>query len=298
MKIMNFIASLLPSFGKDRIIEDARLTRNEIKEFTEPSYAAAVPLLKDWKFQSDVMKEKIEIFNRMVKKNGGNIIVTIHSSFKDILENLDNVQQLVDKTFNEEVAGNGMTYLKANLLQFVECVSFVSKYSREFLIYVYICETAQYENSGSSLAENLSPAEVEWLNANFISFCTALNVASGKPQTIQKQIENIPDIVVTEENAKTLGSTIGNDKIDPFQMNLIPIAMNPIYHARLFVAEWQADRYKQAKEEVKLLQLRKLNLEKLAAGKPDAHVQKEIDYFETRIQGIKFKIAKMEKDYA
>ena len=163
---------------------------------------------------------------------------------------------------------------------------------------MYVCETAEYPDSGTALNDSLSPAEIEWLNANFLSFCTALNVVSGNPQQVKKQIDNIPDIIITSENATTLPSTMGEARLDPFQMNLITVRMNPIYHIRMFVAEYQADRYKAAKEEVKLLQLRKLNLEKLADGKPEAHIQKEITYMETRIQGLNFKIAKMEKENA
>ena len=163
------------------------------------------------------------------------------------------------------------------------------------MIYIYICETSVFEESDTTLVDSFSKAEIEWINHNFIAFCAAFNITSGKPQQVEKQFSNIPDIVVTGDNAHTLGATIGEDKIDPFQMSLIPIWMNPIYHIGMFVAEWQSDRYKAAKEEVRLIQLRKLNLEKLSEGKPDAKIQKEIAYMETRIQGLNFKLAKMEK---
>ncbi|EKD22685.1 MAG: Virion structural protein [uncultured bacterium] len=297
MKFSNFIQSLLPSFGKDRVLEDCRLTRAEIKEVTAPSYDAAMEFLKGWKFKSPEMEKLLSIFNRMVKGSGSdNAIVTIAKSFDAILKNLDHTEDRIAKLYNEDVAGAGITYQKANLLQFVECVGFVSKFARKFLIYTYICETAQYENSSTDIAESLSPAEIEWLNANFVSFCTAFNIVCGNPQTVEKQFAAVPDIVITSENAETLPSTIGDAKIDPFQMKLIPIVMNPIYHIGMFVAEWQASRYKAAKEELKLLQLRKLNLQKTSEGKPDAHLQQEIKYMETRIQGLNYKIAKMEKD--
>jgi hypothetical protein len=164
------------------------------------------------------------------------------------------------------------------------------------LNYIYICETAQYPDGDASVTESLTAAEIEWLDANFLSFCTAFNVVSGNPAHVDKKLADIPDIEITEDNAQTLAATVGSSKIDPFQMSMIPTWMNPVYHVGMFVAEWQADRYKAAKEEVKLIQLRKLNMEKLTAGKPDAHVQKEIKYMENRIQGINFKIAEMEKD--
>jgi hypothetical protein len=297
MKILSYIQSLLPSFKKDRVIEDIRLVRAEIIEHTGPSYKVATELLSKWKFKSPVLSKQISIFERMVKGEGNdNIVVTIDKSFKSILENLHIVENLINKMYNEEVVGKGFTYLKVNLLQFVEAVSFVSKFARRFLIYIYICETEVYPDSGTALYTSLSKAEIEWIEANFVSFCTALNIVTIKPNDLDKQFNNIPDIVVTNENVETLSSTLGEARLDPFQMKLIPIWLNPIYHIGMFVAEWQADRYKAAKEEVKLLQLRKLNLEKLSEGKPDAKLQKEIEYMEGRIQGLNYKLAKMEKD--
>lgn len=297
MKIASYLASLLPSFGKDRVIEDCRLTRNEIVEFTHPAYHTAAPFFKGWKFKSALLENQSATFSRMVKTKG-NIIETIEEGFKPILENLDQIEKLVAANYSEDVAGGGFTYLKANLLQLVECIAFVSKYARKFLIYVYVCETAEFPEGGTTLKDSLTPFEIEWINSNFITFCTAFSIVSGNPGNVKKLIEDIPDIVVTPENAGTLGATVGESKIDPFQMRLIPYWTNPIYHVGMFIAEWQADRYKAAKEELKLVQLRKLNLEKLEAKKPDAAVQKEITYMESRIQGINFKISQMEKKNA
>lgn len=294
MKIAAFMASLLPSFTKDTVLEDLRLTHAEYKEFTIPAYATALPLMKSWKFKSEILDDQFSRFARMVK-GSGNPVVVIHNNFKNIMENIEIVEKAIEKSYNEEVAGAGMTYSKSTLLQLAEAFAFVSKYARKWLIYIYIQETKELPDA-EDLSESLTPAEKEWIEANFISFCTAFGVVSGEGNQMKKRIEDIPDIVVTSENVETMTATLGENKIDPFQLKLIPIWMNPIYHIGMFVAEWQADRYKAAKEELRLLQLRKLNLERLGEGKPDARLQKEISYTETRIQALNYKIAKMEKD--
>ena len=61
------------------------------------------------------------------------------------------------------------------------------------------------------------------------------------------------------------------------------------------VAEWQAERYNQAVDELELVRLRRMRLEKQVTGQSDAALEKEIDYMERRIQGLEAKIAKMEK---
>jgi hypothetical protein len=296
MKIANYLSSLLPTFGKGQVLEDCIITRTEITKVTQPAYDSAVSLLKGWKYKSPSIVADFATFSRMVK-GSDNMIVTIQKSFKTILENLDSVQSLIEKTYSEEVAGAGLTYLKANLLQFVEATAFVSKYARKYLLYVYICETAAIEGAATA-TESITPAEVQWLKTNLLSFCTAFNAVRRTTTEVEKLLADIPDVLATGDNAGTMAATMGEARLDPFQMRLIPIAMNPIYHVGLFIAEWQANRYKSAQEELKLVQLRKLNLERVHQGRPDAGVQKEIAYMEARIQGINYKIDKMEQEYA
>lgn len=298
MNISKYLKSLLPSFGRAEVEEDIRITRAEIKEFTQPAYTQAAQMFRGWKFKSKVLEPQFDTFGRMVKQSSGhNPVETIAAAWPLVLENLESAEKLVTAHVGDTVAGAGLTYLKANLLQFVEACAFTSKFARKFLNYVYVCETSEYDEGGASVAESLAPAEIEWIKANFVTFCQAFNIVTGQPQKIRSQLENIPDIEVTEQNASHLAVTQGS-KVDPMHMGLIPVWMNPIYHVGMFVAEWQADRYKQAKEELKLVELRKLNLEKLAAGKPDAAVQKEIQYLESRVEGLAFKIQKMEQAHA
>lgn len=296
MKINDFLRRLLPSFGRDRIIEDCRLTRAEIEETLKPMYAQAAVFLKTWKFESEEMQDRIDTWKGLVKSNGGNIIVTIERGLPLIQQNLTDVEELIKQSYGDEVVVAGLTYKKAQLLQFVTAVQFVSRYLVQFLNYVYVCETAQYEEGGTAIRDSITPAEKHWIEDNFISFAVAFSVVTDTPGDVKKKLSEIPDITVTEDNAITLPETVGEGKLDPLGMKLIG-TWSPLFSLGLLVAEWQADRYKQARETLKMVQLRKLNLEQLAEGKPNPKVQKEIEYLETRAQDLLYKIKKMEDRY-
>jgi hypothetical protein len=294
MKIQSYLASLLPSFSRDRVTEDCRITRGEIKEYVIPAYDSGAAFFKGRKIKSKELASMYGSFRALVKGEGNDDpITTIHKNLKVMLANLDEAEEKINAVYSEEIAGGGFTYLKANLLQFVECVNFVSRYSLKFLDYAYICETAEYEEGGTAIADSLRPAEIEWLEAHVIHFCTAFNAVTGNVQNVKKALADIPDIVITPENAETLPQTMGR-KIDPLHMGLIPVWLNPIYHVGMLVAEWQASRHKEAKAQLQLLQLRKLNLETTSQGKPSATVQKQIASLESRIKDLRYDIAKME----
>ena len=297
MKISEFLRKLLPSFGRDKIIEDCRLTRAEIEETLKPMYGQAAVFLKTWSFKSEEMQDRIDTWKGLVKSNGGNIIVTIDRGLPIMAENLTSIEELIKSSIGDEIVSAGLTYKKAQLIQFVATVQFVSRFLVQFLNYVYVCETAQEEQGGTTIREAISPAEKQWIEDNFISFCTAFNVVTEKPEEVKKKLSEVPDIVITEDNQQTLPKTMGQSKLDPLQMNFIG-TWGLQYGLGLLLAEWQASRYKQAKETLKLVQLRKLNLEQVHGGKPNPKVQKEIEYLEARAKDLQYKIKMLEEKYA
>lgn len=302
MKIDQFFKSLLPSFSKDTVLEDCRITKGEIKETVHPAYVEAVKLMKNWKFKSADVEALGKQFSSLVKKTHGNMVVTIEAKIPDVLANLEEVEELIKANYNEEVAAGGLTYLKAQLLQFVEAASFFAKYSRALLNFIYVHESAPFiketDEQYDAVQESLVPAEIAYIQNNFQSFCVVLNALSGSEGDIKKALSAVPDIVITEDNAQTLPHSVGQAKLDPLKFGFIPVFLNPIYHIRMGIAEWQVEQYKLAQRELQMLQMRKLNLEKLQQGQPNPVLQQKLGETERAIHGLKAKIAKMERDYA
>lgn len=301
MKIEQFAKSLVASFSKDTVVSDAQRVSGEIKSVLQPAYKQAAELMKSWKFQSEEIEAYTKLFAREAKSTRGNMIVSIEQSIPQVLKNLETVEELINAGLDEETAAGGLTYFKAQLLQFLEAASFYSAYGRAFLNFVYVHESAKYiteENSEvDSIEAHLVPAEITYIEANFRTFIAVYNAVTHSGD-LKKVFGSIPDIVVTDENAKTLPHTVGATKIDPLAFGLIAPWLNPIYHVRMKIAEWQVERYQLAQQELRQLQMRNLALEQLKKGQPNAKLQQEIEYNERRIQGLKAKLVKMERDYA
>lgn len=298
MKIENFVASILPSIARDNVLEDIRITEGELKTTTIPAYQHAAPFFKSWKFQNDISKDYQATFSRIAKGHSGDLINVIAKGLPTVLGNLAVTEVEIKKVFAEDTAAGGMSYLKAQLLQYVEMAGFVSRYAMKLLVLIYAAETSSADAGETVITECMAPAQLEWLKLNFVNFCTAFAAVTLSVTDTEKAFRNIPDIVVTPENAKTLPATVGLAKIDPMGCGLIPVKLNPIYHIRMRIAEWQTRRYDAAKDELKLCQLRQLNLERVAQNKPDPRIQKEIEYIEERTQKLAAKIAEMEREYA
>ena len=298
MKIEQFVKSLLPSIQKDTVLEDIRTTEGELKNSTIPAYDGSIKFFKTWKFKSDIVRDLETTWKRMVKGHSTGMVETIGRGMHVLLGNLAVVDVEIKKIYSDDTAPEGMTYLKAQLLQYVEMAGFASKYARELLNLIYVAETSEADSGETNLQDSIPPARIEWLKVNFVNFCTVFNAMTQSATDTSKAFSAIPDIVVTPDNAQTLPATVGMAKLDPMACGLIPVKLNPIYHIRMRIAEYQVRRYDSAKDELKLVQLRLLNLERILQNKPDPKIQKEIQYMEDRANKLAAKIAEMERDYA
>lgn len=308
MNIIAYLKSLLPSFKKDRILEDSRIVKTELETVSIASYKEAEKVFVGWNFKSKQMQDYIKIFNRNFKPGAGfgakdNIVTSIRKALEKLLETHSVVEDKLQSSLEDVVMAEGVTCLKANLLQTLEGISFISKYAYKFLNYIYIVETANQaeQNEVEYIKNNLSPADIAYIEESFTYFAILLSTLSKSKVEIEKIIETIPDIVINSTNADAIQSTIDQDKLSPLSThglvrnNAVTVFNNPIYHIGLMVAEWQANRYKLSKETKKVLELRLLNLQMIAQKNPDAKLEKEIEYIQSRIQGLDYKIKKMEE---
>lgn len=299
MKIQDFIASLLPSFEADRVRKDILTLREELKTTTLPGYTAASKYFKTNKVKAPVCVDYQKEFDSVVKTQiRGSYIEVVGDVFQHLPENLDALQRLVDRYFANDVMTKGMTYLKVNLLQYVEAVGFALRYGRKLLLWTYQAETNFALGDKDKIGLELTQYERDWLKANAAHFGNVIRILSGDAKQLETSIDALPDVVITNENVPVMQATVGASKLDPFKFGLIPVKLNPIYHIRMAIAEYQVKRYKAALEEYRTLEYQLMALENARTGKKDPKLEQAIEYNQNRLQKMNVEITRMEEDYA
>lgn len=291
MFLSNFIKFLLPAFEKDRLISDLRVTRGELVEL-QGAYDVASKLLKNWKFQNEEVSDKVASFKRIMS-TGDNPIVWIDEHLNDVLKNLQQLEDIAVSVLGNSVSGNGLTYKQASVVKYSDAMFLVAKYARKFLNWVYVMETSHF-GSSKQITDSISKYELKWLDETLVDFCNALKSTSSDPAKVAVGFTEIPEIQVSASDPESLRATVGETKLDPLKLGFIASKANPIYYIRMLVAEFQVRRYKEMKEELSLLQLRRMNLEKRKAGKQDANLERQIEYVESRAQKLSYEISEME----
>ncbi len=292
MKLGQFLKKLLPSFEKNQIIEDIKNTRDELSETLPPLRSASEQFTRV-DFKSRDVQEFQKRFVRATGDKSPNFVVAVCRMVESIDKNLNAVERLVDRYFAEDVIKDGMTYVRANLLQYVELMTFSIRYARHLLLWTYQVES---QTADKSSPVNFTRGELSWLQDNTENFFKMYPFLTIPEDQLTKTINNIPDALITEDNVDVLAATVGLQKLDPFRMNFIGVKFNPIYHVRMAVAEWQVARLKLAKEERNQLELRLQHMRGLQEGVQDPKREQLIKYSEERLQKMKAKIMKEEDE--
>jgi hypothetical protein len=303
MKIVDFLKSLLPNFSKQTVLEDIRINKLLLTTIVVPAYEDALKVFGARKFINQSLQKDWEVFRRNVRgANGTNTIVAIEKSIKPMLSTLALIESLVEKDYTDDIEGVGITYYKTAILQMLESIGFAIDYSMKYLNYAYVVEAAELEGEDADVANELGaalvPADVRFINERLIDFCTVMDTLSKPTDKIKSDFEEIPDITVTKTGDAVVQHTVGAAKLDPFRHGFVPIAMNPIYHVRMKIADYQHYRYEQKKAEKDALELRKLKLERMQHGKQDPALDKQIEYTQKRIEDLAAQIRKVEEQYA
>lgn len=302
MDILKYVRSLLPSFEKNTIMEDIRMARQEIKENTLPPYETAVAHFDNTDFASrDVQKLEKEFLRAVDTRMRGNSLRIIYETLRYCQDHLDAMETLSEKEFSKDVVKDAMTYLKANILRGVDTVGFVARYSRVLLNWVLIEEAYATNSPGALPADRvLKKPELEYLNQHKDGFFHAVKVLLRPAKELEKILNDVPDMIIDngDDSHAVAGSTVGRTRIDPLNMKLLPLSINPIYGIGLLVAEWQASRFNAAKEERRLLELRLLQLQDEYRDSPNPKLQENIEYNQERLDKLKYKMKKMEERYA
>lgn len=292
MQFTKYLGSLLPSFSRDQLMEDLDTVADELRSHVIPPYTTAAKEFGSNKFYSADAQASDEIFTkRLDYKYKGNSISGILQSLQNGDDLIKLLQTMIDTEFALDVTQAGLNTLRVNIMQLVEILGFTTRYARRHLNYLLVCESGHH--TGKSVKDSFSAGELDWLKAGRDAFINGLNILAMPSKEVEIKFKSIPNVLVNPESIETTQALLGKDKTDPFQMRFIPLILNPIYHVRIRVAEYQAAKYREAKEERGILELRIMLLKEQRNGKDNAKIEKQIDYNEGRLQKMVFKVEQL-----
>lgn len=297
MDIAKYLQSIIPAFSRDQVQEDLEDIAKEIEKHVLPIYVIANNELGSGKLLSANATSFEDIFEKNVGfKYKGNHISAIYESIKNAKDLTKLLQRLVDENFAIDITKAGFDLLRTNIMQLTEILSFTVRYARRHLNYIVLSEMGQYKDL--KIEDYFTAGERDWIKNGRMAFIKGIEIIHKPVGEIETKLKTIPSVLVTPETVDTTHGVFGKDKTDPLDLRFIPIVLNPIYHIRIRIAEWQAAKYQEAKEERSMVELRLLSLKELKSGKDNARLEQQIEYNQERLSKLTAKIGRMEENYA
>lgn len=300
MKIKQFLAALVSRFNIGDLVDRIRNLRKVLKEADIPLWATASKEIR--KISSPLGKRLEDAFSKQAKGlYKGTMVDGIYVAIRNSQLILDYLEELVATEFNhysQEILKDGLTFRKANIIQYVEAIEFFLSYSRRLVELLYVLETIEKDPTSQRLEDAFTPAELEAFDKERDNFVQSFKMASYDIKDLAKAFSEIPDAIASEDAEKVLEVTAGLTKLDPFGQRNFFSTKSPVFHFQLWIAERQVWYYQRAIEQKKLVELRLLKLREDVKNGPDPKLEEQIQYQEARLDKLNRKIRELEEKYA
>lgn len=303
------IRTFLPSFSRNTVSEQIDMLRAEIKERVLPLYESCIDettgfrgdkAFSDPSNISDnaiVMKSNINFDNREFTFKPKNMVEAIYQIFSKMDAKLEYLDELITKSFGNEIVNTQLSYLQANLLRLVELSEFYVLYARRFLIKVVHHEYAHLNRTGQEDSP-LVKADLVFLSDNLRNFTAMSRIWSVDKENFIRAIKGIPDITISDDaETEAQHNQVYGSKLDPLQAGFLPYFLNPIYHVRNAILHWRNYRINAARAEVEYLELNIQRLQLKRNGTDNAHLDKVIAANVERMKKANTKLARLQEDY-
>lgn len=296
MNFKEFFKSILPGLSPSTVEGDLDAALQEYYEHVEPVYDRFKNEFNELKLSSDYGTRFDKIYrNKFDRVKGVNFLTDLYTTgLKNIPASVTLVQKSLEQNFTAEIAKASMSARQINAVQLSELISFAVRYSRRLLNLIVTAETRAL--LGKPEEGNLKKAEIKWVVNYYSAFLNAIAFLRIPHVKAEAMLESVPDFLVQENQIDEV-DTLAGVQSDPFNMGFIPLALNPIYHFGLRVAEYQAARYHEAIAEQQAIEAKIVYLRKRLDGEADAGLQEVIERYDELLSKKSYDIAKMEDKY-
>lgn len=296
-KIKTFLNSIYSAINKSDAELDLEKSITYIGDIID-AYRSASGIIPDGKFteklNNDIVKRFYSDAQRAIK-----VPLSIsHDFFDDVISLLENVKengrevQAKLRDFKSNVISTtAIGADAAAILRAVPHYYFISRYSVELLNYIIANEI----KSINGTATNIPPKQTQGIKDNMTIYCSLLGGYGIDRKEFKARVDSIPEVVLTKGEDALVDEYQYDHRID-----IVPGVPNgfigsPIYSIRSGIAKWQADRYHEAEDTKRLLELRLNYYESLRnSGQVNAEVEKEISYLQGQVSKLAAKLEKME----
>lgn len=292
MRLLEYVGSLAPFKERKDLLNQIADLEDEYDSTVAPLLSEVRDLILSIEVKSQIGQKYIGSMQRTVNYRG-NFLELFFKSMETVRGNLGLVVQEIRRLFAFQFTNTNLTINRANILKYVDALSFYIRWGRKFMLFLV---TQECQARGKASPSHWSPAETDWVQSNMDQFIDLYPAMILNPNELKQKFNQASDAEINAETYDLATRSLGDAKMDPLRMSGFSPQQNPFLTLGKYIAEWRIARYKAAQEEYHALQHRLLELRAQLQGDPTSPVlQRQIKMYEERLSEYEFDIAATEE---
>lgn len=292
MRLLEYVGSLAPFKERKDLLNQIADLEDEYDSTVAPLLSEVRDLILSIEVKSQIGQKYIGTMQRAVNYRG-NFLELFFKSMETVRGNLGLVVQEIRRLFAFQFTNTNLTINRANILKYVDALSFYIRWGRKFMLFLV---TQECQARGKASPSHWSPAETDWVQSNMDQFAGLYPAMILNPNELKQKFNQASDAEINAETYDLATRSLGDAKMDPLRMSGFSPQQNPFLTLGKYIAEWRIARYKAAQEEYHALQHRLLELRAQLQGDPTSPVlQRQIKMYEERLSEYEFDIAATEE---
>lgn len=292
MRLLEYVGSLAPFKERKDLLNQIADLEDEYDSTVAPLLSEVRDLILSIEVKSQLGQKYIGSMQRSVNYRG-NFLELFFKSMETVRGNLGLVVQEIRRLFAFQFTNTNLTINRANILKYVDALSFYIRWGRKFMLFLV---TQECQARGKSAPSHWSPAETDWVQSNMDQFIGLYPAMILNPNELKQKFAQASDAEINAETYDLATRSLGDAKMDPLRMSGFSPQRNPFLTLGKIIVEWRIARYKAAQEEYHALQHRLLELRAQLQGDPASPVlQRQIKMYEERLSEYEFDINSIEE---
>jgi len=293
-----YVKTLIPVFNKRDFINDIANVKQSLQDGIVRNWELASGLFQGGLKSPEVraMNDKFE--KKFARKNYRNMIDGIHSILSIMEMNCSAIEKIALRQIQGDISSSAISYLKANLIRYVELMDFSTRYANGLLAIVLY-----YEAKKNNLRTQNQPTKRDfaYIEKNFVHFIAAMEVMAVNAAELEKALSSVPDVTIPEDDSASnvIEANMGNAG-DPLNMRFIfdTATFNLPFHLNNLWNNYLQTRYDKDVEMRKTIELKIEDYRRSMEGNPDPKTQAIIEAYEKRAALLDSRLKAEEEKYA
>lgn len=273
---------------KDDILKSIDNIFTMLREEVIPTLKVTIDSGEDKILNNSVYLKKIKSGLSSIRcKDGKDFLIKLSEFLVEIEKSESKLVSIANKSLEDIVADVAMTPKAATIIRLVNDIGFMCFYTMDL---VYFSITSEKESDFPKIKyskfENDLPVFIEALNIYAEDYTVKVINTLDQVSTTEFNINDGNILTYLQSIVFKTGKVV---KLPSGFTN------NPFYHVRMWLVDREVAKYESLKDRKKMVELRLLELKTKANNEgDDESLRKQITYYENKISGIEYDMAKLQ----